>query len=134
MGDGTITLSHCRELRELEIPLADPGAEVVKLLSSITSTDIRKVTFVHVPSFRRPPGWPNLDDPLCQLVGRPGCKHRVEVCFRFLDAGAMEVDGRTGEPRVVKSLTRFKEGGQLRVVWMDPNGGECVVYPREGAK
>jgi len=114
--------------------VVNPGAEVTDLLSSITSTKIRKVTFVHVPSSRRSLGWGNLDDPLCRLIGRPGCKHKVEVDIRFPDAGAVELDEPTAEPKIVRSLAKFREKGRMRVIWMDSGGSEHVVYPRGGVK
>ena len=104
------------------------------LLSSITSTKVRKVRFVHKPWFPRSSSWGNLDDPLYRFVGRPRCEHEVEVDFRFSDVGAVEVDKQTGEPKIVRSLAKFREKGRMRVVWMDPGGTEHVVYPSGGVK
>ena len=59
----------------------------------------------------------------------------MEVDFRFPDAGAVEVDEPTGEPEIVRTLTKFrKKGCRVRVFWMDLGGGEHVVYPRGGVK
>jgi len=110
------------------------GAGVVDLLSSISSTKIQKVTFVHVPSFRSSSRWGNLDDPLCRLVGPPGREHEVKVDFRFPDAGVVEMDEPTGEPKIVRSLAKFRERGRMRVVRVDTGGSEHIVYPRGSVK
>jgi len=117
----------------LEVATTYPGIEEVHLISSITSTSIRKVTFVHetlprgLP--RRDADWGILDDPLCQLVDRLGYKHELEVNLRFEVAGVMEVDEETRELRIVNSLARFREKGRIRVVLVDvDHGSETVVY------
>ena len=116
-----------------------PGTEVANMISSITSTNIRKVTFVqrplkiigNLPTYGV--DWKNLDDPLCWLVDRSGHKHvKVEVDFRFTEVGSMEVDKLTGEFKVVRSLAKFREKGRIRVVWVDPGGSESVVYSSGG--
>ena len=54
--------------------------------------------------------------------------------IRFPDAGAVELDEATAEPKIVRSLAKFREKGRVRVIWIDPGGSEHVVYPRGGVK
>lgn len=114
--------------------MEDPGTEVLDLISSITSTNIRKVTFVHALNFPISSDWGILDTPLCRLVDQRGCKHEVEVYLRFPDMGAVRVDEPTGEPEIVRSLPRLREKSRMRFVWVGPYGGEHVVHPRSGVK
>jgi len=105
----------------------------VHLISSITSTSIRKVTFVHGTPLRglprRDADWGILDDPLCQLVDKLGCNHELEVNLRFRDIGVMEVDEETRELRILNSLAKFREKGRIRVVLVDvDHGSETVVH------
>ena len=115
--------------------MRDAETLVVDLVSSITSTKIRKVTFVHTRPYMRSLDWGNLDDPLCRLVDQPGREHEVEVYFRFPDAGTVEVDEPTGEPKIVRSLTKIREKDRVRIAWtVGPGGGEHVVHLRGGVK
>ena len=125
-------LSHCRELRELEIPVSDPGTEVVNLLSSITSASIQKVTFVVSSTLRRIADWRNLNDPLCRLVDQSGYKYEVEVDFQFVDTEAMEVDKVTGQLKIVRSLAKFRKKGQMKVIQVDSGGSRSIIYSSNG--
>jgi hypothetical protein len=111
-----------------------PGTEEVLLVSSLTSTNIQKATFV-LQSFV----WGSsgrgvdagiLDDPLCRLVDhRSG---ELEVDFRFADTGIMGADERAEESKFVKSLEKFREKGRMRVVCVGLDGSERVVYSSGG--
>ncbi|KAF9647249.1 hypothetical protein BDM02DRAFT_2735437 [Thelephora ganbajun] len=130
---GSVLLSRCRELRELEIAMAYPGTKEVDLISSITSTNIRKITFTYPPSVQGfswyDVYWRAFDNPLSLLVGRLGCKRRLEVEFRILDVEIVEMDGEAGAMVIVNSLAEFREKGQIRVVLIGLDGSACVVYP-----
>jgi hypothetical protein len=108
-----------------------PGIEEANLVSSITSTNIQKVTFVHESVVWGLSGfgvnWGVLDDPLCRLVDRSGCKRGLVVDFRFVG-----VDEQAGESKLVKSLAKFREKGRMRVVCVGPDGSERVIYSSDG--
>jgi len=62
------------------------------------------------------------------LVDRLRRTHELEVDFRILGAGEMK--GDETEPTVIpNSLVRFREKGRIRVIWVDPDESERVVYP-----
>ncbi|KAF9647248.1 hypothetical protein BDM02DRAFT_3117389 [Thelephora ganbajun] len=132
-ASGSPLLSRCRELRELEIAMARPGTKEVDLLSSITCTNIRKITFTYLTSAWNVPwhdaNWGVLDNPLRLLVDRLGCNHELEVEFRILDVEVIETDGGAGAMVIVDSLAEFREKGQIRVVLVGLDGSNCVIYP-----
>jgi hypothetical protein len=106
-------LSHCRELRELEVAARDWDNAELKLLSSITSTKIEKITITHSASFWSPEGhpyWTQLDDILNQLARRLECGLRLEVEFRDVDT-----PGRETMSDLRKRLPMFVNKGQVRV-------------------
>lgn len=124
-------LSHCRDLQELEVTVDCPGEAVTNLISSVTSTSIRKITFVHRPypgTLWYSTSWKCLDNPLCRLVDQSGRGHEMEVDFRFTETRAMGLDKLTGELKIVELFVKFREKGRMRVVWVDPGGSEHVVY------
>ena len=122
---GTTTLSRCQELQELEMILSYPGEEIANIISSITSTSIRKMTFVHNPwvgcrSYHRyHTAWEKLGNHLCRFVDRLGCERELEVDFR-----PTRRKEQTGKPNVLESLTEFREKCGVRVFW---DGSESVV-------
>ena len=126
-GTGSTLLSRCRGLQELELSVRSSGTEEMDILSSITSASIRKVSLV------RDSSWYNIDcgifdEPLCRLADRLGRMRKLEVDFRILDAGEMK--GDETEPTVIpNSLVRFREKGRIKVVRVDPDGSERVLYP-----
>ena len=62
------------------------------------------------------------------MVDRLRRTRELEVDFRILDAGEMK--GDEIEPTLIpNSLVRFREKGRIRVVWVDRNESERVVYP-----
>jgi len=113
-----LTLSNCPELRELEINAWHPGTVELDLISSITSTNIRKITFTQSLAPNRPtvpdhPNWTRLDNSLCRLVDRSECGLRLEVGFRAADARAWW----NGELGFKKYLPRFYEKGEASGGW-----------------
>ena len=93
------------------------------ILSSITSTSIRKVSLV------RDSSWHNLDcgifdEPLCRLADRLGRTRGLEVDFRVAGVGDQEAEAMA----ILNSLVKFGEKGQTRVVQVDRDGSERVVY------
>lgn len=107
-----------------------------EILSSITSASMEKVTLVYLClawGFSwRDINWETLNGPLCQLADQSGCTRKLEVDFRIMCAGVVEVDGGAGLVTIADSLARFREKGKIRVAWVGPDGRENVVYPRPG--
>jgi len=113
-----------------------PGQEEANLISSITSTSVQKVTFVHeslVWGFEsRHVNWGILDDPLCQLVDRSRCKRELEVDFRLAGTEDMGTDKWTGDLKIVGSFQKFRGRARMRVIWVDRDGSEHVIYSSAG--
>ena len=106
-----------------------PGTEEVDILSSITSASIRKVSLTYWRTARNSLLY-NIDfgifeGSLCRLVDRSGRTCKLEVDFRIVGAG----DGEAEATVIENSLAKFREKGQIRVVRVDPDGSERVVYP-----
>lgn len=106
-----MTLSGCRELQELEIHALCPGVAEQNLISSITSTNIRRIAFTqsvspHEEPESENPDWAQLDNSLCRLVDRLESGLRLEVEFRAL---AKRV--QRGVLDFKKLLPRFCEKG-----------------------
>jgi len=111
-----LTLSDCRELRELEISVFRPGPLESNLISSITSTNIQRITFTRPLQFKGQqavddPDWTRLDDSLCRLVDRLKCGPQLEVGFLALNAQQWW----SGELGFKKCLPRFYEKGETGV-------------------
>lgn len=105
-----MTLSSCQELRELEIYALRPGTVELNLISSITSTNLRRIAFTQPLTLEGRtildhPDWIRLDNSLCQLVDRLGCGPQLEVEFQALDAQIWW----TAELGFKKHLPRFCE-------------------------
>ena len=103
-----MTLSNCRELRELEIYASHPGTMELNLISSITSTKIQRIAFARALTLQGPPAlghsdWAKLDDSLCQLVDQSECGLQLEVD---------EQAWWGGELGFKKHLPRFHEKGE----------------------
>ena len=102
-----------------------PRASWESAISSITSTKIKKITFVwirHLDSLPDSTYWEYYTHPLCLLADRLGSKHKLEVEFRLMDEG---VEAMT----IVDSLAEFGEKGQIRVVRVGSDGEESIAYP-----
>ena len=107
--------------------MTQPGVEAVKILSSVTSTGMQKVSLSYLLI---PFGiaWEIFDAPLCQLIDQSRCT--VEVDFRIMDTRGVRGEGCIGEMVIVRSLVGFRErGGRIRVVRVGPHGSESVWYP-----
>jgi len=109
LGD-PLTLSYCRELRELEIDESCPRIVELNVISSITSTKIQKIKFTRPLSpgetpVSDHPNWTLLDDSLCRLVDQPENGHRLEVEFQAFQ------EWWGGELGLKKYLPRFYEKG-----------------------
>ena len=111
-----LTLSKCRELCELEIYALRPGPVELDLISSITSTKIRKIAFTQPLTFEGQRGphsadWAKLDDSLCRLIDQLESGVQLEVEFQALDAQTRW----SGELRFRRFLPRFYEKGEAGV-------------------
>jgi hypothetical protein len=125
---GSATLSRCRELRELEVSMSVGGTDDANLISSITSMNIQKITFVYSISWAPcRVKWGNLDNALCQLADRPGYKGKLEANFWIVGAGVRV------ESEVAKSFAKFGERGRFVVTRADRRGGgESVICSSDG--
>ena len=107
-----VTLSNCQELCDLYIYMSQPWIVEPGLISSITSTNIQRITFNHqflpdeLPEQDRP-DWTQLDNSLCRLVDRLERGLQLEVNF---DSAAIQ-RWWTGELGLKKCLPRFYEKG-----------------------
>ena len=105
-----MTLSNCRELFKLKICAPRAGVVELDAISSITSTNIRKIVFTQSPAFREIPVndtyWSRLDDILCRLADRLGC-HLLEVEFLRVQVWRLNFE---------KYLPTFREKGLVRIV------------------
>ena len=121
----SLDLSRCQELRQLDITLLQPQERERALISSITSTNLRKLTFTSWIShiewdfLLHNPYWTPFDDVICELVDRlqkSGYKHTLEVVFRaeFFNLNE-EVDHD-------KFLPKFKRRGRVRIVEISSGG------------
>jgi hypothetical protein len=106
-------LSHCLELRELEIVASRLTDAHLNLVSSITSSRIEKITLDRSPAFMLPAGhtyWTRLDEVFVRLVGRREYKAGLEVVF----AGV--VVAWDGKLDLGKYLPMFVEKGRMVVL------------------
>ena len=118
-----------RELRELELAMAKPGPTHQVLLSSITSTKLRKVIFLMWNMF----GWEKfaegaaaIDKELCGLADRlraAGRCHTLEVELRF--RGARHYPE---EYDFIEFLPEFREKGVVTVI----NCNRVLLYSTHG--
>ena len=122
VGD-TFTLSHCRELREVEIFTSHPTKAVeLSLIPSITSMNIQTIIFTCSSAHREfsvgRAYWKQLDQVLCKLADRPKYRHRLGVEFQSASNRWDE------QPDLRKCLPRFHEKGRVRVVGL----GGGLIY------
>jgi len=107
-----LTLSTCRELRELQICALYLGTMELNLVSSITSTNIQRITFTQPIGFEEPTvpdycDWAVLDNSLCWLVDRLESGLWLEVEFQAFNLPTWW----NGELDCEKWLPRFYERG-----------------------
>lgn len=116
-----LTLSHCPELRLLQICATIPGKLERAVISSIISTNIRTIIFTPQLQPRystlrmqlEDPCWLPLDDALCMLVAKLrmlGYDHTLELEFR-LDPVNFDLNL---DPKGF--LPKFRERGCVRVL------------------
>jgi len=111
------TISNFRQLRELELVVSWLNSSHMVPLSSITSLELRKVTFpanymVIFP--QRAEQWDTIDKGLCGLVDRlraTGYGHTLEVELRFT-----EVRSDVWKHDFTKFLPKFREKGVVTVI------------------
>ena len=108
-----LTLSHCRELRKFEAFAPYPNCAELKLISSITSTKIEKITLAHLPALGLSLDntyWTQLDVILVKLAEQSEHKPWLEVAFR-------DVNGMWNEESGLRLyLPRFAEKGSMVVL------------------
>ena len=118
-GTGYAPLSRCRELQGFKLVMIYPGEIEVEVLSSITSTNIQKVSLVYLWLFRgsswQDVNWEIFDKPLCRLADRLGHTHGPEVDFQIMGSGPA-VNENPGLEIIANSLAAFKEKGKIRVL------------------
>jgi len=122
-----LTLSACRELRELEICPWYLGTTELDLISSITSTNIRKITLAPFRELSAEHTYrTQLDNSLSRLANQSRCGLRLEVEFR---AACSNVWDKEWDLR--KHLPRFIESnGRVRVV----DHTNTIVYCSDGTR
>ena len=116
-GGDTVTIRDFRQLRELELAVTWPGPAYQALLSSITSTELRKVIFPvwHVYDwgiFTQQSAL--IDKELCGLVHRlhtRGYRCTLEVELRLAEVG-----GGHGWYDFISLFPEFRERGVVTVV------------------
>ena len=115
-----MTIRDFRQLRELELVVTWPESpNNALLLSSITSTELRKITFLvrfmYNSGFaQRMEQWGFIDEQLCGLVDRlhtTGYNRTLEVKLRLA-----KYRGDPGEYDFTKFLPGFREKGVLTVI------------------
>ena len=124
-------LTRCSELRELEITRLPPHEEERRLISTITSANLRKIIFTPQDSrldwdlLRHHYWWPPFDDMICGLVDRLqvlGHKGTLEVVFQ-----AVFVDLENKKVNHERILPKFKEKGRVRIV--ETSSGNFREWP-----
>ena len=114
-------LSRCPNLRQLSFSTVPPRAQERALISSITSTNFRRLIFITKYLLWEPHlshrCWITFDDMICELVGRlqkSGYQHTLEVEFQ-----AEFVELHEDADRF---LPKFKKKGRVRITKVS-NGG-----------
>ena len=126
----TVTILEFRQLRELELRLDQPSSLENLPISSITSTELRKIIFrvsymTNYTAFARSmKDWPPVDELLCQLVDqlhatRPN--HTLEVELRLTG-----IYGDTEGYNFNVFLPKFREKGVVTIV--DVAHGDRVLH------
>ena len=110
-----------------------PGDKETEIISSITSTSIRKVSLIYRWSSWGPSWrdlyWGVFDDPLCRLASRLGPTHELEVEILIVDMGCERTYKDIDPGVIVGSLAAFGEKGRIRLVYEGWDGRAHVVYP-----
>ena len=128
-----MTIGKFQQLRELELASIWPNSTHEILLSSITSTELRKVIFSMTwedwgISLANMQGWDSIiDKQLCGLVDRlraMGYHHTLEAELRVVKRGRL--DSGSGGYGFTRYLPKFREKGVVIVV--DAANGDQVVH------
>ena len=116
-----MTIGGFQQLQELELAAGHPRSQnYIRLLSSITSTELRKVTFLAKQTRDwiifawRMQEWDFIDNALCRLVDRlraAGYCYTLEVELRLTRIG----DG-PGTYDFTKFLPEFREKGIVTII------------------
>ena len=127
-----MTIHNFRQLQELELPASCPSSVHEALLSSIASTELRKVIF-QVRYTRdwgvlteRMDAWALVDQQLCRLVDRlhaRGYRHTLEVELRLAKVG-----GDPGGYKFTKFLPEFREKGLVAIMLTDAAYGYRILH------
>jgi hypothetical protein len=129
-ANNTPGLSRCSNLRQLSFDMRKPREEERSLISSITSTNFRKL-ILNTKYFIRDshlnnPSWIPFDDMLCELIDRlqiSGYRHILEVEFRPDHVELKE--GESLEDQGI--LPKFREKGRVSVI--EVMTGSSWEYP-----
>ena len=109
------TIHDFERLQELEVKVKRPNHAYKILLSSISSTELRKIVFLVWPEFHQlQEAWVPIDEELCGLADRlraMGCRHSLEVELRVREA---EGDPESYDP--IKVLPGFREKGVVTII------------------
>ena len=73
--------------------------------------------------------WGAFDRPLCRLVDRLGSTHELEVEIRNVDEESVSTYKDIDPGRIVKSFVAFREKGRIKLIHVDRDGREYIVYP-----
>jgi hypothetical protein len=123
------TLTHCRELRELEAGTESRLTPAhLRLISSITSTKIERIILTRLPAFDRPAGdsyWMELDDLLVKLVER--LRYNLGLDMEFRDVSL----AWHGKRDFGECLPMFVERGRITVIDVE---GQLIYRSDEGGE
>ena len=123
-------IDNFQQLRELELKVAQPTSPYAALLSSIISTELRKIFFVvcYTHTWRtfaqRMEGWVSVDKELCELVDRLRARgyHRTLV----VELQLMTFGDDPGKYDFTRFLPEFREKGIVAIV--DTAHGDRVLH------
>ena len=119
-AEPAVTIHNFRQLRELELTVIRPKDPHKSLLSSITSTELRKIVFPAkyannwVNFALRVRGWGLIDEQLCRLVDRlcaTGYCRTLNVELQLMD-----IDDDPGDYDFTKFLPGFREKGVVTII------------------
>ena len=118
LAETTVAIRHFWQLRELQLETTSSDHIFKPLLSSITSTELRKITILarHIANWRWFLRWTELwlDKQLCEVVDRlraTGHRHTLEVELRFIN---LKCD--LSEMCFTELLSEFREKGAVTVM------------------
>ena len=125
-----MTLHDFRQLRELELVVTWPSFPYEGLISSIASTELRKIIFrvtyrVYLGGFESyGKYWAPIDGQLCGLVGQlcvMGYRHTLEVELQLT-----KVEDHPGYCDFTRFLPEFREKGVVTII--DAAHGDRLLH------